>query len=105
MSVLPQWSGAGFALPATDDEAIEAGQLQQWWGGLSPDARAAFVACAQGPIPAEHLDAVLAGGIRVVGLQRGDAPMVWHFAARVQNFIANAPEPRPRGDIHPLGAS
>lgn len=105
MSVLPPPREDSWPRPAPDAEAAEASQIQQWWKGLSLEARSAFSACLDGPIPAEYLDEVLTAGIRVVGAQHPGGSMVWRFSPRVQSFIASAAAPPARHSVHSFGAS
>jgi hypothetical protein len=105
VSLLPPPRDGSWPGPAPDADAAEASQIEQWWKGLSPDARSAFSACLDGPIPAEYLDEVLAAGIRVVGAQNGDTSMVWRFSPRVRRFIAHAAGMPDRDTVPSLGTS
>jgi hypothetical protein len=66
VSVVPRLQIRGNAAEETD-------RLRQWWSRLSDGARDAFLADADSLIPDDHLEEVMAGGIRVIGSQRGDA--------------------------------
>jgi hypothetical protein len=74
-------------LPMPNGAAEETDKLRQWWSRLSDAARDALSADPAAPIPAEHLDEVLSGGIRVIGRQRGGATMEWSLAPRTCAFV------------------
>jgi len=78
--------------PAPEDHE----RLAQWWRGLDARARAAFLADPDSPIPDEHLDQVMAGGVRIIGEQTGGPTMRWTFSPTTRAFIAtqvNASQP------------
>jgi hypothetical protein len=67
--------------------AEETDRLRQWGSRLSDAARDAFLADPDGPIPDDYLDEVMAGGIRVIGIQRGNVSMEWSFPPQTRQFI------------------
>ncbi len=77
----------GMQLPTPGTVVDESAQLRQWWSRLTDGARAAFLADPDGPIPRGYLDEVMAGGIRVIGVQRPDASMEWSLPPQTRLFI------------------
>jgi hypothetical protein len=74
-------------LPTPGAAVDEADQLRQWWRRLTEGARAAFLADPDGPISPDYLDEAMAGGIRVIGVQRGGAGMEWSLPLQTRLFI------------------
>jgi hypothetical protein len=81
----------GMQLPIPGAAVDETDQLRQWWSRLTDGARAALLADADGPISPDYLDEVLAGGIRVIGVQRGNAGMEWSLPPQTRAFIKSQP--------------
>jgi hypothetical protein len=77
----------GMQLPTPGAAVDETDQLRQWWRRLTDGARAAFLADPDGPIPPDYLDEAMAGGIRVLGVQRGRAGMQWSWPPETRVFI------------------